>query len=44
MLIDKTTNKTYSSGSAARRELGTSAFNKKVKNNELDYIKCTFVK
>ena len=44
MLVDKATEKTYSSGCAARRELGTVAFNKKVKNNELQYVKCTFVK
>lgn len=38
MLKDITTNKTYSSGISARRELGIQAFNKKVKNNELEYI------
>lgn len=38
MLIDKTTNKTYSSGTSARRELGVQTFNKKVKNNDLVYV------
>lgn len=42
MLIDRTTKKTYSCGVAARRELGTLAFNKKVKNNELEFIQCKF--
>lgn len=44
MLIDRTTNRTYSSGSAAIRELGKKEFNNKVKRNELDYVKCSFVK
>lgn len=38
MLKDITTDKTYSSGNAARRELGLQTFNKKVKNNQLIYI------
>lgn len=38
MLKDITTEKTYSSGSSARRELGLQTFNRKVKNNELVYI------
>ena len=38
MLKDKMTNQTYSSGSAARRELGLQEFNKRVKNNQLIYI------
>ena len=38
MLKDVTTNKTYSSGCSARRELGLQEFNKKCKNNQLIYI------
>lgn len=39
MLKDKTTNKTYSGRTDAINQLGKQAFNRKVKNNEIDYIK-----
>lgn len=38
MLKDIVTNKTYSSGTAARRELGIMEFNRKTRRNELEYI------
>lgn len=38
MLIDKVTKQTFSSGISARRILGITLFNKKVKNNELEYV------
>lgn len=42
MLKDKVTGQTYSSGTAARRELGAMTFNKKVKNNDLVYIQTSY--
>lgn len=41
MLLDKTTKISYSSGTAAKRELGVLTFNRKVKNKELVYIEVT---
>ena len=43
MLVDRITKKTYSSGCAAIRELGKREFDKKVKRNEIDYVKCSLV-
>lgn len=43
MLVDRTTNKTYSSNVAAIRSLGKKEFNNKVKRNEIDYIQCRIV-
>ena len=44
MLVDRVTKQTYSSGCEAIRQLGKKEFNNKVKRNELDYVKCVFVK
>lgn len=44
MLVDRVTKQTYSSGCEAIRVLGKKEFNNKVKRNEIDYVKCVFVK
>ena len=43
MLVDKVTKQTYSSCTAAIREMGKKEFNNKVKRNEIDYIQCRMV-
>lgn len=43
MLVDRVTKQTYSSGTAAIRELGKKEFNNKVKRNDIDYIQCRMV-
>lgn len=42
MLKDRVTQKTYSGRTDAINQLGKQTFNKKVRNNELDYIKTFF--
>ena len=43
MLKDKATEKTYSSGVDARRQLGELAFNKKVRMGEIEYIRTQYI-
>lgn len=43
MLKDRTTNKTYSGRTDALRELGKNEFNRRIKNNTLEYVKTVYV-
>lgn len=40
MLVDRTTNQTYSCRCDAVRKLGEKEFARKTKNNEIHYIQC----
>jgi len=40
MLVDKQANRTYSSRKDAIRQIGEKEYNKKVKNNLIEYVQC----
>jgi len=43
MLVDNVTKQTYSCSHDAIRVLGKKEFNRKVRNNEIDYVQCRVV-